>query len=135
MEIGKILKSLKESKRVDVTKSVKLLARVRTQLNKELGKLEDYHTGIPIEKINSILIKYDCKLINEDGTDFEAIFSGNQGRAEIELAYNNADTSGSVVKQLMSQVQEDCQYVKGSCLILSWYRMESGRYEIVVYIS
>lgn len=73
--------------------------------------------AIPIGKIDEILRNGGLKLICEDGEDFEGIFCGQRGKAEID------------VMELSSK------FILENKIILSWYKFETGRYEILVYLS
>ena len=75
------------------------------------------HKEIPIERIDEILREQGWKLVQEDGTDFEGIFCGNDGKANIEV------------------MEVASNYHLNGFIVLSWHRFDTGKYEILVYLS
>jgi len=103
-------------------KGVLLPSYTRKKASKELYNLtyNTYFDGIPIDKIEAILRKYDIYLMNEDGTPFSAIFVGRSSDCYIDLAlYTNGEY----------------KRIKNASLALQWYKLESGRYEINIYLT
>jgi hypothetical protein len=85
---------------------VRVEAKARKQANDALYDLGlIYHDGLPIQEINWILTRYDDFNPLED-----AIYCGRDG-----------------------QVHE--QVGAKTWLTMTWHKMESGRYEIVAYLS
>ena len=96
----------------------RIYALHKKKINDELYKLDNYHQFIPMGLIHACIGINDSvpyRLANEDGTDFEGVFCGRQGRADIHIA-----VEGKVVFNMLH---------------LTWYKMASGRYEIVAYVS
>lgn len=93
-------------------------ATLRKKLNKKITEFTSgvYFDSIPIEKLSKILESEGVTAINEDGTPLNVVFCGSDSECEIELAL-------------------DGKAVLNSILRLSWYRMQSGRFEIVSYVS
>lgn len=100
---------------------MKITNVIRKNGNKALTKLikkngSCYFDYIPVGEINEALKPTNLALVNEDGTPLSAMFCGNHSKAEINISFNG-------------------QLVENSYLILMWYKMDSGRYEITMYIS
>jgi hypothetical protein len=79
----------------------------------ELGK--KYHDGIPLQEIRFMLNLNNIKILDEDGAEWYGMILGEQGHATWQLGQNGAATN--------------------KYLFMSWYKMPSGRYEIVAYVS
>lgn len=105
----------------------RLDASTRNKVNRELSKLPNYHEGIPLDLIENILEKYGLLILQEDNTAYEGIFTGEEGRASIGLGYINTahDENGLTAYTP----------IENSMLILTWYKMGSGKMEIVSYLS
>ena len=88
-------------------------ASVKRKVNAALSKLEVYHKSIPFDAIRAIVEAIgNTTVLDVDGTPLEGVlFCGHEGQALFSL--------------------KDSRYG----LSLSWYRMQSGRYEIVTYIN
>jgi hypothetical protein len=84
----------------------KIESRNRQFVNKELSNLcAKYHDGLPIQQIDDILDAYDFKETEP------AIYCGRDGRSNEKVGDR-------------------------TWLALSWHKMEeSGRYEVVAYVS
>lgn len=87
---------------------------IRNRINKEIGKIGTYHDGIPVDEISVCIKNHGGMMVQEDGTEWSGIFCGEQGTCNIPVVF--ADYSNMFVS-------------------ISWYKMDSGRYEIVTYIS
>ena len=97
-------------------------------INRELYDLtKGYHDSLLIDEIGAVLKKHGLILLQEDGTEFSGIFSGEEGRAEIEVARNvsTADADGHPIYQPL----------ENTMLILTWHKMESGKFEVIAYLS
>jgi hypothetical protein len=107
-------------------KPIKLTNSVRSKINKEIGDLVNgqYFDKIPLDSLFKILEKYGVKVTQEDGTAWEGFITGNEGHTNFDLA--DLDT-----------VNDDGVYgvPVESWLVFSWYRMQSGRYEVMAYVS
>ena len=78
--------------------------KARNLVNRELHGIGNYHPFIPVETIDTILVKHGFHAMEE------AIYCGREGRC--------------------SELIGDYSYIS-----LTWYKMESGKYEIVSYVS
>jgi hypothetical protein len=97
--------------------------QVKNRINKELYAIGTYHPSIPLDSIFSILSCYQIVPISEDGFEWSGILCGEDSHCYFDMAWISVLTQESLVK------------VKNSVLALSWYRMPSGRYEIVTYVT
>jgi hypothetical protein len=91
----------------------------RKKINQHIHSLGNYFSSFSkyLDDVKSTLSVYKLKLIQEDGTDFEGIFTGEDGRANISLGNEMGEINNSV-------------------LSISWHKMiESGNYEIIGYLS
>jgi hypothetical protein len=96
---------------------MKINKRVRDSINKMiLPVTRVYHDRLPLTDLHRALQSHGVQLVQEDGTPFEAIFCGREGRTTIDTA------------TLDGQAFQNC-------LVFSWYKMESGRYEVNAYLS
>jgi hypothetical protein len=86
------------------------ISKTRTQINRKLAALPTYHDSIPLQQIFNILAESDVQVLDVDGTPWSGILCGENASATFQTN------------------------VKAS-LYLSWYRMPSGKYEIVSYVS
>jgi hypothetical protein len=84
------------------------------KINSALHGMGNYHDKIPLDKIFSACEAEGLVPVMEDGERWAGMLCGENSRAVIELA------RGGKVKKYLS---------------LSWYKMPSGRYEVVSYVS
>jgi hypothetical protein len=77
-----------------------------------------YHKQIPLEGIFDILKSNGLIAIQEDKTEFQGFLCGSEGNTRISFKYSNCNME-----------------ISNSVLVLSWYKMTSGNYEINAYIS
>jgi hypothetical protein len=107
-------------------KKLKMNVNIRKKINKELTKLtfNKYFKAIPLKDIETILKNNNIVLLQEDNTKFAGFLTGNNATADFELS-DIGSTMGGTVYVPYDNVK----------LILSWYKMPSGNYEINAYIS
>jgi hypothetical protein len=97
----------------------KMSQKMREKINANLyGINRIYHTEIPLGAIFNVLKSNGVTPIQEDGTEWTGFLCGETGRTEISLKHNNCDNE-----------------ITDSMLIIGWYKLVSGRYEINAYIS
>jgi len=96
---------------------MKLSPKVKKHIMKEIYALGTYHPSIPLDELFSILNRYAIDAIQEDGTPWSGFLCGEQGQCNFELVY-------MPTHELLKHM-----------LVLTWYKFETGRYEIVSYIS
>ena len=101
----------------DMGETINVPRNILSKATKELvSVVPTMNDTIPVDLIFRILEKHDLIPIQEDGTAWSGLFSGQKGRADIELAYEG-------------------KLVKNATLQLQWYELDSGRYEINVYVA
>lgn len=99
------------------------------KINDELFKIStgsgndnEYYAKIPLKKVFDVLKKYKVHAVQEDGTPWAGFLAGREGKAKIDLApYIDDDTAGEMYENTL--------------LYLSWHRMDSGNYEVIVYLT
>lgn len=102
--------------------TAKLPAGIKKKANDALHDMGNYHDGIPINLISSVLQPFGIYLANEDNTPFGGFFTGRDGRTNIDLMQGHPEQGG--------------RPISNSMLVLTWHKMEqTGRYEIVAYLS
>jgi hypothetical protein len=116
---------------LDVATAKKLLIKgnVRTKINNEIHKLinNKYFPKIPLSAIFDIMGKQGVVAIQEDNTEWSGMLLGREGKLHVELA--DASQYAEVGnKRVYNTVYENM-------LILTWYKMDSGNYEVVAYVS
>jgi len=84
----------------------------------ELGK--KYHEAIPLHDISVTLQDHGLELLDDDYTPWSGLLCGSNSQCTFNVGQHTDNGYDAV---------------KNSVLCLSWYRMPSGRYEIVVYLS
>ena len=98
--------------------------KINTQLRKAIPT---YNPEIPLEDIEAILQQFGLIILQEDNTPWGGMLTGADAQATFELAY------------LESAYQKDDMTfyvpIENAGLLLSWYRMQSGKYEIVTYVA
>ncbi len=97
---------------------MRLLANVRRSMNDRIYDLtaKKYHDSIPLGTIDDILKEHGFQLIQEDGRPWDGFLCGREANVTFDIGVINGK-------------------VENAMLVLSWYRMPSGRYEIVSYVS
>lgn len=96
---------------------MRILAKVRKAINKALYPLTAiYHAEIPLDEIFGILKSHGLIVVQEDGTPWEGILCGNDASGVFDLT-------------------GDGQPVENGQLVMQWYRMSSGRWEVNCYVS
>jgi len=91
-----------------MAKSVKVPKSVNAALY-EMSKV--YHEAIPLSAMFELCEKVGLEPVCEDGTPWSGFLCGREGRAVFEL--------------------KDCR----KSLVVSWYKMPSGRYEVTPYVA
>lgn len=97
-----IIPKIKQDQRRKVSAGLYLISKV-------------YHNHIPISDIEEVINQIGYHLICEDGSNFSAIFCGEEGSCFIQIA----NEVGNVPNNL---------------ICLQWYK-QTTRYEINVYLS
>lgn len=103
---------------------MKITRKEIQKINKQLKQFNSYWCTIPLININSVLKENKLLLIQEDGTAFSGIFCGDSSNTNIFLGVYEKNSEN-----------EFYEMVENTSLKLSWYKMPSGNFEIVCYIS
>ena len=109
---------------------IKNLTRpVVKKINKEVHKImkKTYFKEIPLQPLFDILKKFNVIVIQEDFTPWSGILTGGVKETEqiyFTLAWNEKDE-----RNFYSQVIPDAK------LALSYYKMPSGKYEVISYVT
>lgn len=116
------MKLLKTKKYAQLSVSpMKMQPNIKNRLRNGIADAvsETYFPSLsqPIENLKETLEGVGYYLSNEDGSPFEAIFTGERGRSELNIA--DAKTSSVIEDRI----------------IFTWYKMQSGRYEVVAYLT
>jgi hypothetical protein len=88
---------------------MKLTAKERNTVNRLLSDLPLFSTAIPIDGMQNVLDTIGVMFVK----DF--ILCGREGRATFDLFRNGQELP--------------------HMLVLTWYKFDTGRYEIVAYVS
>jgi len=114
-------------------KTRRLITKDRKVLNREITGLTSpnnrtqYFESIPLDQLFDICRQWHLEPLQEDNTPWDGFLCGRQGQCSFRLGdTSNLDHPAGPCEML--------EEVKGGCLQLSWYKMESGRYEIVSYV-
>jgi len=87
----------------------------------DLGINKEYHYSIPIGTIFEQLEKVRIIPLQEDNTPWVGMLLGREGKAVLNLAYQGPEGVYNPVKNSM--------------LVITWYKHETGRYEVNTYLS
>lgn len=98
----------------------------RNSMNKAIGALlaPTYFDSIPLEGIDRILRDHGLALIQEDKTLWDGLLCGNEAQAIFDVGVYHEGMGPQ-------DILDGTKFV----LALSWYRMTSGRFEVISYIS
>lgn len=101
-----------------VAENGNLKKSVRDTINDALTIVSRVRDDLPFDLIDAFLRYYGLKMVNEDGSDYEAIFTGTEGRVEINIARLGSND------------------IINNRVIATWHLYEdTGRYDFNCYIS
>lgn len=105
---------------------LKLDSKIKRKVNKELADKvhNQYYKELFPDWVYEVLGPFGLVMVSEDGSPFEAMFMGDKGRTVI-----NISSDGLQKENGLYQMYED------TALSYSWYKMPSGSYEIVAYLT
>tara|TARA_Y100000310_G_C20506196_1_gene726536 strand:+ start:549 stop:923 length:375 start_codon:yes stop_codon:yes gene_type:complete len=113
-----------------IFQSAKLRANNKSKLNNAISALtQGYHDEIPLGGIFDVLKESGVIPVQEDGTEWSGMLVGG--------AECGSDETRNQVANIDLAVQGDGGLVPipNASLYLSWCKMQSGRYEVVSYVS
>jgi len=105
-----------------LSESINLPPAVRRAINNDLYQISThnaatYYDAIPMDQVGSALAKHGVGMLDEDNTPLKFVMlTGRDGKADFRLSLNG-------------------KIINNSILVISWHKMESGRYEFNVYAS
>jgi hypothetical protein len=107
---------------------LKLDAATRKKVSNEIASLSSgkYYDEIPLGDVSDILAKYGIVMLQEDNTRWAGWLIGREGQATMTLAPISSKSGDG----------DDPFYTPYSNvgIHMSWYKMESGRYEFIIYV-
>jgi hypothetical protein len=111
-------------------KGLKLPQPVKNRMNKAISDLVNgtYFQSIPLDKIDDILRKNGALLLQEDGTPWSGFLMGRDSRATIDIGDLESGRSENRPSTFYTPYGN-------TSFVISWYKMESGRFEITAYVS
>ena len=104
-------------------------ANIKRKINKDISMVikPTYFDKIPLDEIFDVLKKYDIVVLQEDGRPWEGFLTGGINKTEqvhFDLGWTwKKDNRGYH------------PVIPNANLQLSYYKMESGRFEIISYIG
>lgn len=101
-----------------ITEKGNIDKRIVNSITGGLSMLNGLRDDLPVQSIDRLLRSFELRLIQEDGSDFEVILTGKEGRGRVLIADVSSD------KPVNNR------------LVMSWYRYETtGRFDFNCYIS
>jgi len=109
---------------------------VRKRINNEIHDLttNTYFREIPLGDISEILEKYDVLLLQEDFMPWSGFLMGTDEQVNFTLGDKN-QIKDNYGKDSRGEDMLAYEPFTNAMLAMSWYKMGSGKYEIVAYIS
>lgn len=126
MSVKDVFLTLNEKRKQRELDEENIDRNVKRKVNDDLDRLtkNTYFNSIPVEEIEEVLDKHNIVMLQEDYTEFDGFFTGDDGRENIDLAYKDSEENGRY------------EPFMNTSLVLSWYkRQETGHFEIVCYLS
>lgn len=106
-------------------KNFKINGRLRNQAAHKLHAItKGMQPTIPMIDIMDALEELGIVVLQEDNTRWAGMFVGRQGSADFELGDLDSEEKDGTFHR-----------VQNSMLRMTWYRFDTGRYEIVAYLS
>jgi hypothetical protein len=105
---------------------------VRKKINAQIQKVlkPTYFKEIPLDDLFDILDKNGIKPIQEDNTEWAGWLLGGVKKTEM-VTFNLAWKD----EYERDQGKKRYKAIKNAVLIMTYYKMQSGKYEIVSYVS
>ena len=117
----------------DASKGLKLPRNIKDKANEYLSEVcKDYYPSIPISDIfDELREKFGIVVLQEDNTPWSGFLAGKKGSMNLPIAPKGAEGSYGATE---GPVYFYTPYTN-SMLAFQWYQMESGNFEINVYLS
>ena len=109
----------------------------RRAINKRLHDLtKGYHAEIPLSAIFDVLKRHNIVPLQEDKTPWSGLLCGDNGETCFDLGEKEFEDFGIKPAWDVQGESEVIFYdITNSVLRLSWYKMQSGRYEVLAYLT
>ncbi len=139
----KIKEALKENSNTENPPKY-LNAKWKKDINKELHEISTtYHSFFPSDKIFDSLKKRGVVVLQEDGTEFSGFFLGENAQTTFQLApigakistINTATDKEGYSGAGITGVDIRYRPFKNTALVMGWYKMPSGKYEMTTYVG
>lgn len=103
------------------------------RINEVICSLPSFHNSIPLDTIFDAIKSEGLVPLQEDGAEWAGLLCGAEGQMLLPLgSLTETCTDGTLVTDgAEPHVFKETKHA----LIMSWYRMPSGRYETVQYVS
>ena len=98
---------------------------IRNRINREISKMDTYHNEIPTDEIWEAIENHGGVVIDEAGERWSGLFCGEQGQASMAIVFPEITDTWARSNKVTANM----------FVHISWYKMDSGRYEIVCYVS
>jgi len=108
---------------------VKINGSIRQSLNKAVNKAvsKNYYDEIPLTDIDNALRSEGYLLLQEDNTAWSGFLTGDDSGSTF--------TIGKLANKVKLHGKDTYSEVENSGLRMTWYKMSSGKYEIVKYVT
>lgn len=83
-----------------------------------------YRNEVPVTDMIEALQQVGLVALQEDGTPWGGVLCGAEGRAALRLAFDGAEDDRGIYPM-----------IENAMFVLTWYKLQSGRFETVAYIS
>ena len=104
-----------------------LTARERNLVNKQIHQItQGYHDKIPLQGLFDALKNIGIEAVQEDGTKWTGMLMGGKECGHPEAAKQRAN---------IDLVRIQGRTPLNNSLFLTWCKMQSGKYEVVSYVS
>jgi len=105
--------------------ATRLPANIRRKMNGAISNIIRVpRRDIPLGMINDVLKKHGYLLVQEDGTPWSGFLTGREGRTNIEIGVGGTSDEFGIH-----------EVVSNAMLVLTWFKMQSGSWETVAYVS
>ena len=107
----------------------KLTQPIKKKINKVIGQVlkPTYFSSIPLDKVFSATEKFGVIVLQEDQTEWSGLLLGGTDKTEqVYFQLGWKDTMDS---------EKRYQVIPNAMLALSYYKMQSGKYEVLAYIT
>lgn len=119
MKIRNILEGLNEARKRIMDKQDK------KTINRALDKLtkNTHFRNVPFDEIDDILREEGYLALDNDGSEFEGFFTGDDGKATLDIGIIETESDRGIFDK-----------VENVMLVVTWHKIDN-LYEIVAYVS